>query len=337
MSLWFILAQIMGVITICFEFVSYQIHNQRKYLLVTSIGNIFWALMFLFIGFHSTIGSIQAMIVAAIFGTARGLIFWWIFGKNTRKRRIAGRVVLYVSLAIVLPVTLLSIVKLPYTQQIIIQCLGLLGGMLFIVGQYLPSKHYLRAFVSFYAIMVFIGQTPLNLIDENGVGTWNIMGMLIEAAKIISVIVFYGLLIHRRWAKRKLKEIQKIVHSKLGNITEASNTSELVAAHGISAADLEKLVVKMVKYQLSTIDKNSMVDIQSTIQNTQAVFKSLQTVLGVETIMQTLIEAEEQKLDNEPIPRVSRFHKQIRGAIWNGGGDSAQPEDPQEKKEEESK
>jgi len=200
-SLWYILAQVMGVITICFEFASYQIHDQRKYLLVTSISNIFWALMFFFIGLDTTIACVQVMIIAALFGTVRGLIWYWVFGENTRGRQIIGRVVLYASLAIVLPVTVLSIIKLPYTQQIIIQSIGLLGGMLFIVGQYLPSKHYLRAFVTFYAIMVLIGQTPLNLIDENGVGHWNIMGILIEAAKIISVIVFYSRLLLARKEK----------------------------------------------------------------------------------------------------------------------------------------
>ena len=206
-SLWYILAQIMGVVTICFEFWSYQIPNQRKYLLVTSIGNIFWALMFVFIGLHVNFESILIMIIAALFGTFRGLIWWWIFGKDTKGRRIAGRVVLYASLAIVLFSTTRAIFQkdadgnfVLLTQQIIIQSVGLLGGMLFIVGQYLPSKHYLRVFVTFYAIMVLIGQTPLNLIDtvilDDGttkiVTTWNIMGILIELAKITSVIVFYG-------------------------------------------------------------------------------------------------------------------------------------------------
>jgi len=189
-STWYILAQLMGVITICFEFASYQIQNQRKYLLVTSIGNVFWALMFVFLGLHVNMQSVLIMIIAALFGTFRGLIWYWIFAKNTEKRRIAGRVVLYVSLAIVLVSTSRVIYNLPLPQQQIIQTLGLLGGMLFIIGQYLPSKHYLRAFVTFYAIMVLIGQTPLNLIDGDKT-SWNVMGILIETAKIVSVIVFY--------------------------------------------------------------------------------------------------------------------------------------------------
>ena len=201
-SLWYILAQLMGVVTICFEFWSYQIHNQRKYLLVTSIGNIFWALMFVFIGLHVNFKSIQIMIIAALFGTFRGLIWWWIFGKDTKERRIAGRIVLYASLVIVLFSTTRAIFATDdygnfvlINRQIIVQCFGLIGGMLFIVGQYLPSKHYLRVFVTFYALMVLLGQTPINLIDDNGETSWNIMGILIETAKIVSVIVFYGRLL----------------------------------------------------------------------------------------------------------------------------------------------
>jgi len=196
---WFILAQVMGLVTICIEFVSYQIKNQRKYLLVTSIANIFWAMMFLFMGFHTAMSSVFIMIVAALFGTLRGMIFWWIFAKNTRKRKIIGRVALYASLLVMLPFTIMAIVKLPLTTQIIIQTLGLATGLLFIVGQYLPSKHYLRLFTFMYATMVLIGSTPLNLIDEAGNGYWNYSGILIELSKIVSIIVFYTLLI---WVKR---------------------------------------------------------------------------------------------------------------------------------------
>jgi hypothetical protein len=65
-----------------------------------------------------------------------------------------------------------------------------------------------------------------------------------------------------------------------------------------------------------------MVNMQSTIKRTNAVFKDLKTVQGVKNIMQTLIEAEEQRLDQKPIPRVSRFHKQIRGAICENGNET---------------
>ena len=185
---WFLLAQVMGLVTICFEFVSYQIKDQRKYLLVTSVGNVFWALMFVFMGLAGIMGEVTIMIIAAGFGTLRGMIFWWIFAKNSKRRKIAGRAVLYFSLAVMMPFTIIAITRLSLPQQIIIQSLGLVTGLLFIVGQYLPSKHYLRVFVFMYATVVLIGSTPLNL---TGAERWNPMGIVIESAKIMSVLVFY--------------------------------------------------------------------------------------------------------------------------------------------------
>ena len=177
----------MGVFTICFEFASYQIKDQRKYLLVTSIANVFWMLMFVFIGLHTSIAVTQALIFAAAFGVLRGMVFWWIFAKESKKRKIAGRIALYISLLIALPFTIMAILKLQYKSQVIIQSLGLVTALLFIVGQYLPSKHFLRLFTFMYAVMMLLGNTPLNL----GSGVWNYMGILIETAKIASVIVFY--------------------------------------------------------------------------------------------------------------------------------------------------
>ena len=203
---WFYLAQLMGVITICFEFASYQIKNQRKYLLVTSIANIFWMFMFIFMGFYTSMGVARVMILAAAFGVARGMVFWWIFAKNTKKRKIMGRVALYISLAIMMPFAIMAIVELPLERQIIIQSIGLFTGILFIVGQYLPSKHYLRLFAFMYASMVLIGNTPLVLIDNAGTGYWNPMGIMIESAKIASVLVFYV----RYIITRKVNEIYQL-------------------------------------------------------------------------------------------------------------------------------
>ena len=212
MGLWFVLAQVMGLFTICIEFISYQIKDQRKYLLCTSLANIFWALMFVFIGIHTTMNSVLIMVLAAAFGTLRGLIFWWIFAKKSRTRKIAGRIVLYTSLLVLMVSAIITITKLQTTTQIIIQSLGLFCGLLFVVGQYLPSKHYLRAFTFLYATMVFIGSTPLNLLDDNGVGYWNYMGMAIELAKIFSIIVFYVALVR---CSEKLKNNSPVWKEKL--------------------------------------------------------------------------------------------------------------------------
>ena len=50
MNTWYIVAQVLGLITICFEFTSYQITDKRKYFLITGIGSFFWMMMFVAIG-----------------------------------------------------------------------------------------------------------------------------------------------------------------------------------------------------------------------------------------------------------------------------------------------
>jgi len=319
-SVWFILAQVFGVVTICFEFISYQIKDHRKYLLVTSIGNIFWALMFVFMGIHINFAATQIMIIAALFGTLRGLIFWWIFAKNTKKRKIAGRVALYASLAIMLPFTIMAIVKLGHTSQIIIQTLGLVTGLLFIVGQYLPSKHYLRIFITMYAVMVLIGNTPLNMIDDAGVRSWNYMGIVIELAKIVSVIVFYILLTRRAYLSDKLQKVKAIIACEVGKVTECCDKAKLLESGVMSAAELERLVAKMVRYELSTIEKTDLKDLNSAEEKTKLVLENVKTVNDVRNVLITLIEIDKLREEQAPIPRMSRFFNQFH-RVWAGKKD----------------
>jgi len=211
MSIWWILAQVFGAFTIINEFISYQIKDQRKYLLCTSIANVWWTLMFVFLGLHGSMGQVQALILAAAFGVLRGMVFWWILAKKTKKRKIAGRVALYTCLAVVFASAIIALVRpTMLTQQVIIQGIGLICGLLFVVGQYLPSKHWLRLFVVMYATIILIGSTPLNLIPldaygnpyldayGNYIGEWHIMAVLIELSKIASVVVFYIIFLFKR-------------------------------------------------------------------------------------------------------------------------------------------
>jgi len=174
---WFVIAQILGVITIIFDFVSYQIKDQRRYLLWFSMGSFFWMLMFI------TIGAQIPVILAAAFSVLRGMVFWWIFAKNTRKRKIAGKVFLYMALAIGL-VGAAQGVAHATPETVWLQVFMLVTALLFVVGQYLPSKHYVRVFAIFYAVAVLLLNTPLD--------TFNPMGILIEVAKIVSIFVFYA-------------------------------------------------------------------------------------------------------------------------------------------------
>ena len=188
MNTWFIAAQILGVITIGFEFVSYQIKNKAKYFLVTGIGSFFWMAMFVAIGLATGMDTQLSLIVAATYSTIRNLVFFRIFSKDTPESKEAGLIFLLVMIVIALIAGTLAVVNSPAEVRWL-HIIGMITALGFVVGQYLPGVHYVRISVTFYAIAVMMTQTPLNILY--GDFRWNIMGILIESAKIISVIVFY--------------------------------------------------------------------------------------------------------------------------------------------------
>ncbi|MCL2861378.1 MAG: hypothetical protein FWE22_03105 [Firmicutes bacterium] len=225
---WLILSLIAGVITILFEFTSHQMRTQRGYLMLTSIANVFWALMFVFEGLRiGNLGSTLIMILAAVFGVVRGLAFWWVFAKKTKQRKIIGRVVLYISMAIVAGAAIFAVIGLDTTTQRIIQSIGIVTGLLFVLGQYLPSKHWLRLFVVMYATMIAIGSTPLSLLGDPiptygfnnygyyvftgnykpGEGYWSPMSIAIEASKVASITLFYIILAITTHIKKKRERL----------------------------------------------------------------------------------------------------------------------------------
>jgi len=188
MNTWFIIAQILGVITIIFEFSSYQIKNKSKYFLVTGIGSLFWMTMFVSMGLATGMDTQISLIVAATYSTVRNLIFWQIFAKNTPKSKEFGLNFLLVMIGIALVAGTLAIINSPPEVRWL-HIIGMVGALSFVIGQYLPGVHYVRVTVTIYAIAVLLTQTPLNILY--GDFRWNIMGILIEIAKISSVIVFY--------------------------------------------------------------------------------------------------------------------------------------------------
>ena len=62
---WFIVAQVLGLITIGFEFASYQIKDKTRYFLITGIGSFFWMTMFIAIGLATGMSTQLSLIVAA--------------------------------------------------------------------------------------------------------------------------------------------------------------------------------------------------------------------------------------------------------------------------------
>jgi len=188
MNTWFIAAQILGVITIIFEFTSYQIKNKSQYFLATGIGSFFWLTMFFSVGMATGMDTQISLMVAASYSTVRNLVFWRIFAKNTPQSKEIGLNFLLIMIGVALVAGVLSIINAP-EQVRWLHTLGMIAALSFVIGQYLPGVHYVRITVTFYAIVVILTQTPLNILY--GDFRWNIMGIAIEVAKITSVIVFY--------------------------------------------------------------------------------------------------------------------------------------------------
>ncbi|MCL2404324.1 MAG: YgjV family protein [Defluviitaleaceae bacterium] len=188
MNFWFILAQVLGVITIAFEFTSYQIKDKSKYFLTTGIGSFFWLTMFFCMGMATGMDTQVSLMVAATYSTIRNLVFWRIFAKNTPQSKELGINFLLVMVGVALVAGTLAIINSP-EQVRWLHTLGMIAALSFVIGQYLPGVHYVRVTVTLYALVVILTQTPLNILY--GDFRWNIMGIAIELAKISSVAVFY--------------------------------------------------------------------------------------------------------------------------------------------------
>ena len=188
LNTWFILAQVLGVITICFEFASYQIKDKSKYFFTTGVGSLFWFLMFFAIGMSTGMDTQLSLMVAASYSVVRNLVFWKIFAKNTSQSKEIGLNFLLVMIGVALVAGVLSIINAPAEVRWL-HTLGMIAALSFVIGQYLPGVHYVRVTVTLYAIVVILTQTPLNILY--GDFRWNPMGIAIELAKISSVAVFY--------------------------------------------------------------------------------------------------------------------------------------------------
>lgn len=186
---WYLLAQVLGFVTIIFEFASYQIKDKSRYFLATGIGSFFWVLMFVAIGMATGMDTQLSLILAGTYSTVRNLVFYHIFKKNTMESKEAGLIFLLVMIVVALTAGTFTVLNAP-EQVRWLHILGLFTALGFVVGQYLPGVHYVRISVVFYAVVVMLTQTPLNILE--GDFRWNIMGILIELAKIVSVIIFYA-------------------------------------------------------------------------------------------------------------------------------------------------
>ena len=163
MNIWFIIAQILGVITISFEFASYQIKVKSKYFLVTGIGSFFWMTMFFAMGMATGMDTQLSLLVAASYSAIRNLVFWRTFSKNTPKSKEFGLNFLLAMIVVALIAGVLSIINSP-EQVRWLHTLGMVAALSFVIGQYLPGVHAVRITVVFYALVVILTQTPLNIL-----------------------------------------------------------------------------------------------------------------------------------------------------------------------------
>jgi len=188
MSNWFILAQVFGVITIVFEFASYQIKDKPKYFLAQGIGSFFWIGMFFCMGMATGLSTQMSLVIAATYSTVRNIVFWQTFKRNTAKSKEFGINFLLLMIVFALVAGVYTVTQVP-EQVRWIHALGLVAALSFVIGQYMPGVHAVRITVVIYALAVILTQSPLNILY--GDFRWNVMGVLIEVAKISSVAVFY--------------------------------------------------------------------------------------------------------------------------------------------------
>jgi hypothetical protein len=129
-----------------------------------------------------------SLMVASSYSAFRNLIFWRVFAKNTPESKEFGINFLLVMIGVALVAGTLAIINSPVEVRWL-HTLGMIAAISFVICQYLPGVHYVRIAVTCYAVVVLLTQTPLNILY--GDFRWNPMGIAIEMAKIISVIVFY--------------------------------------------------------------------------------------------------------------------------------------------------
>jgi len=255
--------------------------------------------MFLALAMHSSFDTMLTFILIGAYSSVRALVFWWVTAKDTPKRKLFGRIFLIAMIVLALGVVLFIIfTQLPTVETQIIQGVTLLVALSFVIGQYMPGKHAVRVTVFLYAVMLFIAQTPLMILESDAgeVGRWNIMGMLIEAAKMVSVLVFYAFIAQKNFLRKRLAKIKAVVNCELSKITAESDMAMLAETGLMPLHKLEALVAKMIRLELATIERDEITTTLSAQSQTQAVLDDLKTVHDVKMILERVIKLKMEKV-----------------------------------------
>jgi len=252
--------------------------------------------MFVGMGLSSSMATQLSLIIVGMYTTTRALVFWWIFAKDTPARRKGGRIFLLVMLTIALSAGIFIITGLPTAQVQILQATVLVFALAFVIGQYMPGKHPVRITVFLYAIMLFLTQTPLNIIEGYGIERWNIMGMLIETAKMLSVIVFYFFFFQKKVLAKKLVKIKNVIDCELVKINSDIDKAILAETGIMKLSELEKLAAKMVRMELKCIETDEITNVGTSESQTQAIMDDLKTVHDVKMLLERAIKAKMNRL-----------------------------------------
>jgi len=280
MNTWFIMAQIFGAVTMGFEFACYQIKDKRRYFLITGIASFFWALMFVSMGMATSMDTQLSLVLAGTYSTVRNLVFWRIFKDDSPKAKKAGRIFLVFMMVVGITAGISTVMGVP-DQVRWIHALGLFTAMTFVVGQYLPGDHWVRITVIFYAVGVILTQTPLNILE--GDFRWNVMGILIEMTKIVSVLIFYGAAVYRKYRMKQLKKLKTQIATEIARIDTLSEKIPVANVPGV--AKVHRLVAKMMRYELLTIAQDKIKDADSAQTEIRGVLEDLEVIQNLKLVL----------------------------------------------------
>ncbi|MCL1872218.1 MAG: hypothetical protein FWF90_17655 [Promicromonosporaceae bacterium] len=191
----FLIAQVLGLAVIAFDFWSFQMAEQRKYFQRTTISSMFWLAMYV------VMGAQEPILIVATFSLLRNCVFTWAFSVDSPRRRMIARRTMYTSLVVAIVAAFLRIPQSnPGTHWI--QILLAVGVVAFVIGQYMPGVYLVRITAVFYALTVILTNTPLDV--------WNPMGILIELNKIIAIAVFFTVLARKKKERARLAALRPV-------------------------------------------------------------------------------------------------------------------------------
>ena len=192
--LWFTIAQVFGLITICIDFWAYQDKRPKNYLLKTSLASIAWFFCFLFMALATGWSTSISLLVISSISVIRGLGIYCFYERKKVKTAFFCTV-----MCIALAGWIVSFVLVP-PEVLWLHLVLFVTGTLYSCSQMTKCTIFLRIAAFIYAAFVMVSMTPLNLLY--GDFRWNITGIIIAAFECIAIIFFITRRRMRSYEKR---------------------------------------------------------------------------------------------------------------------------------------